>query len=72
MSDLSANIHFSACMHRNITVVTTGNRRFVQGEVTDNIVEYIQCMDCLEYLTEAEVRAAWVSNSLAGEILEID
>jgi len=72
MSDWSANLIFSPCMHRNITVVTIGSRRFIQGEVTDNIVEHVQCMDCLEYLTEAEVRAAWDSISPIGEIPEID
>ena len=59
MSDFSANLLFSPCMHRHVVVVVTGSRRFSQGEVTDDIQERLQCLDCLEYVTEAEVRAAW-------------
>ena len=59
MSDFSANLLFSPCMHRHVVVVITGSRRFSQGEVTDDIQERLQCLDCLEYVTEAEVHAAW-------------
>jgi len=59
MSDFSANLLFSPCMHRHVVVVITGSRRFSQGEVTDDIQERLQCLDCLEYVTEAEVRAVW-------------
>jgi hypothetical protein len=53
----------SPCMHRHVVVVTTGTRRFVEGEVVDDIVEHLQCMDCMEYVSEAEVRAARIGKS---------
>ena len=59
MSDFSANLQFLPCMHRHVIAVSTGSRRFSQGEVTDDIQERLQCLDCLEYVTEAEVRAVW-------------
>jgi hypothetical protein len=55
---------YSPCMHRHVVVVTTGSRRFVEGEVVDDIVDHLQCLDCLEYVTEAEVRAARSGTSL--------
>ena len=68
MSDFSANLLFSPCMHRHVVVVITGSRRFSQGEVTDNIQECLQCLDCLEYVSELEVRAAWSGQSLEVEL----
>ena len=65
MSDLSANLQFAPCLHLHVVVVTTGSRRFSQGEVTDDIQERLQCLDCLEYVSELEVRSAW-----SGVILE--
>jgi hypothetical protein len=53
----------SPCMHRHVVAVTTGGRRFSQGEVNDNIRVRLQCLDCLEYVSEAEVRGAWQGRS---------
>ena len=50
---------YSPCMHRNVVVDTSGGRRFVEGEVTDDILVRALCLDCGEYLTESEVRGAW-------------
>jgi hypothetical protein len=51
---------YSPCMHRNVIVDTSGRMRFVEGEVTDDILVRALCLDCGEYLTESEVRGAWV------------
>jgi hypothetical protein len=53
------NRGFSPCMHRNVVVDTSGGRRFVEGEVTDDILVRALCLDCGEYLTESEVRGTW-------------
>lgn len=50
---------YSPCMHRNVVVDTSGGRRFVEGEVTDDILVRALCLDCGEYLTESEVRGTW-------------
>jgi hypothetical protein len=70
MCDFSARLIFSPCMHRHVTVETLGGRSFSEGEVFDNIQERLRCLDCLEYLTEAEVRAAWGQES-AEDLLEL-
>jgi len=62
MSDFTAFPIFSPCMHRHVVVVSTGIRRFEAGEVTDDIEEHVECIDCSEYLSELEVRAAWEGN----------
>jgi len=49
----------SPCMHRNVVVDLSGGRRFVDGEVTDDILVRALCLDCGEYLTESEIRGAW-------------
>jgi len=59
MTDLSANIIFSPCMHRHVVVDTSGGRHFTAGDVWDDILVRVLCLDCLDYLSEAEVRAAW-------------
>lgn len=59
MFDYSVNVHFSPCMHRRVTTEITGSRRFIEGEVFDDIQERLICLDCLEYVTEEEVRAVW-------------
>jgi hypothetical protein len=59
MSDSSANFLFSPCLHWHVVPITTGSRRFSQGEVDDDFQDLLQCTDCLEYVTEVEVRAAW-------------
>jgi hypothetical protein len=58
---------YSPCMHRNVVVDTSGGRRFVEGEVTDDIQVRALCLDCGEYLTESKVRGAW-----RGEYHEIE
>jgi hypothetical protein len=50
---------YSSCMHRHVVPVTTGGRRFSQGEVMDDIKVLYQCQDCMEYVGEAEVRGSW-------------
>ena len=67
MSDFSANLQFAPCLHRHVVAVSTGSRRFSQGEVVDDIQERLQCLDCLEYVSELEVRAAWSGVSLEEE-----
>ena len=57
--DTSINVRFSPCMHRQVITETTGSRRIVDGEVWDDICERLVCLDCGEYVTEEEVRAAW-------------
>jgi hypothetical protein len=59
MSDFSANLQFSPCMHRQVVVDTSGGRRFVEGEVTDDIMIRVLCLDCGEFLSESEVRGTW-------------
>jgi len=63
MSDFSARPFYSPCLHFHVVVEITGSRRFRAGEVEDDIQERLRCLDCLEYLTEAEVRAAWGQGS---------
>ena len=58
MDDYSVHINYSPCLHRHIVPVTTGNMHFSEGEVSDNIHEFLLCIDCMEYLTEEEVRLA--------------
>ncbi len=59
MNDFSANLRFSSCSHRNVVVDLSGGRRFVEGEVTDDILVRALCLDCGEYLTELEIRGTW-------------
>jgi hypothetical protein len=49
----------SQCPHRNVVVDTSGGRRFVEGEVTDDILVRALCLDCGEYLSESDVRGSW-------------
>jgi hypothetical protein len=73
MSDFSANFLFSPCLHRHVVPVTTGSRHFSQGEVYDDIQDLLQCTECLEYVTEAEVRSAWNGKSLEeGSTLQME
>jgi hypothetical protein len=50
---------YSPCMHRNVVVDTSGSRRFIEGEVIDDILVRALCLDCGEYLTEAAIRGSW-------------
>ena len=63
MSDFSARPIYSPCLHHHVVVEITGSRRFRAGEVEDDIQERLRCLDCLEILSEAEVRAAWGQGS---------
>ena len=58
---------YSPCLHRHVVVDASGGRRFVEGEVTDDILVRALCLDCGEFLTESEVRGAW-----RGEYQEIE
>jgi hypothetical protein len=53
------NRGYSPCMHRNVVVDSSGGRRFVEGEVTDDFLVRALCLDCGEYLTESEDRGTW-------------
>ena len=69
--DYSVHINYSPCLHRHIVPVTTGSMHFSEGEVSDNIHEYLLCLDCMEYLTEAEIRSRW-NGDLSGEDCHVD
>jgi len=71
MSDFSARPFYSPCLHHHIVVETTGSRRFRAGEVEDDIQERLRCQDCLEYLTETEVRTAWGEEVEESENLQV-
>jgi hypothetical protein len=62
--DYSIRLNFSPCLHLHIVFVTTGGMHFTNGEVWDDIQELLLCLDCMEYLTEAEVRARWNGTEL--------
>jgi hypothetical protein len=57
--DYAWSLECGPCPHRNITTVLVGSRRFIQGEPWDNIQERLLCLDCGDYVSEAEVRARW-------------
>jgi len=58
-TDTSMRFNFSPCLHRHIVTVTTGSRYFSQGEVCDDIRESLLCLECMEELTESEIRCRW-------------
>jgi hypothetical protein len=45
------------CPHRNLVLDTTGGMHFSAGEVWDDIQERLLCLDCFEYVTEADIHA---------------
>ena len=45
------------CPHRNVVLDTTGGMRFSEGEVWDDLNERLLCMDCMHYVTEADIPA---------------
>ncbi len=57
--DPSTPICFTPCMHRRVVPVTTGSMHYSGGDVWEDIHEYLLCLDCMEYLTEAQIRARW-------------
>lgn len=59
VSDTSTPLQFQGCPHRHVTTVTSGGMHFSEGEVWDDIEEHLLCLDCMEYLTEAEIRLGW-------------
>ena len=61
--DTSTPLHFSPCPHRHVVLATTGGMHCSEGECWDDIHEYLLCLDCNEYLTEAEVRTRWNGDS---------
>ena len=70
-TDFSTRLNFSPCLHRHILAVTTGGMQFTDGEVCDDIQEFLLCTDCMEYLTEAEIRARWNGDS-SQEACDVD
>jgi len=52
------------CMHRNVKLVTSGQRTFSAGEVWDDITDLLVCIDCLCVLSEAEIRSTWTGRSM--------
>jgi hypothetical protein len=58
VNDFSAHIYFAPCLHRRVVLDITGGVHFSAGEVRDNIQERLLCLDCMEYVTEADVRRA--------------
>lgn len=61
--DYSVRIHVLPCMHRHVVLATSGGMYFCEGEVCDDIHEELLCLDCMETLTEEEVRARWNGDS---------
>lgn len=45
------------CPHRNVVLDTTGGMHFSGGEVWDDLNERLLCMDCMHYVTEADIPA---------------
>jgi len=50
---------YPACSHLHVTLETCGGRHFTEGEVWDDLQEYLQCVDCGETLEEKESLIAW-------------
>ena len=63
-TDCSIRFSFSPCLHRHVVPTVTGGMHFSEGQVWDDIQELLLCLDCMEYLTEAEVRARWNGTEL--------
>ena len=64
MDDLSVHINYLPCLHRRVVLDINGGMHFNAGEVWDDIQERLLCLDCLQYVTEAEARSAWHGFSL--------
>jgi hypothetical protein len=62
VTDFSVRFNMTPCLHRRVVPVIKGGMHFSEGEVWDDIHEYLLCLDCLEYMTEAEIRARWTGN----------
>ncbi len=59
VTDTSVRLNISPCMHRHLISVFSGGMHFSAGEVWDDIHEHLLCLDCMEYVTDAEVLARW-------------
>ncbi len=59
VTDTSVRLNLSPCMHRHLISVFSGAMHFSAGEVWDDIHEHLLCLDCMEYVSEAEVLARW-------------
>jgi hypothetical protein len=51
------NLILLPCPHHNVVLDTTGGMQFSVGEVWDDILERLLCLDCMEYVTEADIHA---------------
>jgi hypothetical protein len=60
MDDLSVHINILPCLHRHVVTDITGGMQFNAGDVFDDIQERLLCLDCMEYVTEADVRFAQI------------
>ena len=58
-TDYSVDLNYAPCPHRRIVAAPTGGMHYSGGEVWDDIHDRLLCLDCMEYLTEAEIRARW-------------
>jgi len=72
MCDMFASPLFSTCLHLHIIIENTGSRHFSQGEVVDYIQERLVCLDCGEYLDEAEVLTAWHGDTQLSLLSVVD
>ena len=63
---------YSPCMYRHVVIETMGARRFIQGEVVDDLRDHLLCLDCLEILDEKEVLSAWHGEAQFVNILEME
>lgn len=43
------------CIHENTVLDTTGSRRFVDGDVDDDIEVRVLCLDCKETISETDI-----------------
>jgi hypothetical protein len=59
---------YSPCMHRKVVLDSTGGRRFIDGEVDDDVLVRCLCMDCGEYLSESGDNGTWRGESLEDSL----
>jgi hypothetical protein len=62
---------YSPCMHRNVVVDACGGRRFVEGEVTDDILVRAICLQCGEFLSESDT-GSWDGEPHVEEIIQLE
>jgi len=61
MDNLSIHINVP-CLHHNVVPDINGGIHFSAGEVWDDIQERLLCLDCMQYVTEAEVHSSQVNH----------